>query len=157
MAYVDSILSRRECRDSCLIDVLGELGRYVANNPCTCSIATQRSSRVRARSLHSDRVFASISVATQPSSVAMQRTSRVRALSLRSDRAAYVLGRYVATESLPRAWSLRSDRAMCVLGRCVATKLCACSVVTQRPSFGLCVADLDTCPLFLTIGTQWFD
>uniref|UniRef100_A0A0D2ZTS6 Uncharacterized protein n=1 Tax=Brassica oleracea var. oleracea TaxID=109376 RepID=A0A0D2ZTS6_BRAOL len=96
------------------------------------SVATYRPSRVRARSLRSDRASG-------------------RARPLHSDRAVYVLRRYVATELSDRALvrarslrrdrasrsaqslrsegasesarSLRSDRAVYVLGRYVATEL----------------------------------
>ncbi|KAF3583061.1 hypothetical protein DY000_02031181 [Brassica cretica] len=34
-----------------------QLGRYVATEPCACSVATQRPSRARARSLRSDRAW----------------------------------------------------------------------------------------------------
>ncbi|CAN6801981.1 unnamed protein product, partial [Brassica oleracea] len=44
-----ALKSRRECMDSAWL----ELGRYVATEPCSCS----RPSRVRARSLHSDRAW----------------------------------------------------------------------------------------------------
>ncbi|KAF2612568.1 hypothetical protein F2Q70_00011650 [Brassica cretica] len=46
--------SRRECMDSCHIDVSEELGRYVANERDVCSVATSRPSLARARSLRSD-------------------------------------------------------------------------------------------------------
>ncbi|KAF2539640.1 hypothetical protein F2Q68_00021044 [Brassica cretica] len=53
--------------DSCRIDVLGKFGRYAAIELCTCSVATRRSSRVRARSLRSDRAVCVLSryVATE--------------------------------------------------------------------------------------------
>ncbi|KAF3573370.1 hypothetical protein F2Q69_00059183 [Brassica cretica] len=85
--------------------------------------------------------------------VSYRRSGRVR--SLRNDRAAYVLGRYVATElrlELVRyvATELRLELGRYVatelrlelgryiekLGRYIATEPCACSVATLRPSFG---------------------
>ncbi|KAF2597575.1 hypothetical protein F2Q68_00009677 [Brassica cretica] len=41
---------RRECMDSCRIDVSGKLDRFVTTEACTCSVAL-----ARARSLRSDR------------------------------------------------------------------------------------------------------
>ncbi|KAF3559021.1 hypothetical protein F2Q69_00013114 [Brassica cretica] len=71
--------------------------------------------------------------------VSYRRSGRVR--SLRNDRAAYVLGRYVATElglssiaTRVHARSLRSDQAWLELDRYVATEPCVRSVATQRPS-----------------------
>ncbi|KAG5400741.1 hypothetical protein IGI04_015348 [Brassica rapa subsp. trilocularis] len=94
------------------------------------------SSRVRARSLRSDRAVCVLGryVATEQ----LRRPSSVRARSLRSDRAVCVLGRYVATEQRVRARSLRSDRAACVLGRYVATEQRACST-EQRSDRAACV------------------
>ncbi|KAF3503346.1 hypothetical protein F2Q69_00042647 [Brassica cretica] len=66
------------------------------------SVATQRPSRVRARSLR---------------------------VCVRSDRAWLELGRYIATD-LCGARLLRSDRAWLELGRYVATEPWACSVAT---------------------------
>ena len=46
---------RRECMDSCRIDVSEELGRYVATERNATELATWRPSLARARSLRSDR------------------------------------------------------------------------------------------------------
>ncbi|KAF3507829.1 hypothetical protein F2Q69_00009053 [Brassica cretica] len=45
-----ALKSRRECMDSCCIDVSGKLDRFVTIKTCTCSVAL-----ARARSLRSDR------------------------------------------------------------------------------------------------------
>ncbi|KAF3599745.1 hypothetical protein F2Q69_00036862 [Brassica cretica] len=90
------------------------LGRYVASELGSSSVATSRPSCVRAQSLRSDRAWLEL---------------------------VCVLGRYIATElgwssvatsrpSCVRARSLRSDRAWLELGRYVATEPCACSVAT---------------------------
>ncbi|KAF3505882.1 hypothetical protein F2Q69_00007081 [Brassica cretica] len=50
-----AVKSRRECMDSCGIDVLGKFCHYTSTESCTCSVATKRPSRVRARLLRSDR------------------------------------------------------------------------------------------------------
>ncbi|KAF3525105.1 hypothetical protein F2Q69_00046226 [Brassica cretica] len=124
------------------------------------------SSRVRARSLRSDRAWLELGryVATELglSSVSTDRAvcvlgrygSVATARSLRIDRAVCVLGRYVPTElglssvttqrpNRVRARSLCSDQTVCVLGCYAVTKPCACSVATQRSSrvreLGLCV------------------
>ncbi|KAF3604226.1 hypothetical protein F2Q69_00035793 [Brassica cretica] len=49
--------SRRECMNSCRIDVLGKLDRFVMIETCTCLVATWRPSLARARSLLSDRAI----------------------------------------------------------------------------------------------------
>ncbi|KAF2547621.1 hypothetical protein F2Q70_00021533 [Brassica cretica] len=95
---------RRECMDSCRIDVSEELGRY-------------RPSCVRARSLRSDRAVCVLGryVATELgwSSVATLQPSCVCARSLCSDRAWLELGRYVATE--PCECSVATYRPSCVI------------------------------------------
>ncbi|KAF3565015.1 hypothetical protein DY000_02016138 [Brassica cretica] len=84
-----ALKSRRECMDSCRIDVLGEIGCFVMTEPRTCSIATQRPSLARARPLCRDRVVCVLG---------RYRPKRVRAQSLRTDRAWLELGRHVATK-----------------------------------------------------------
>ncbi|KAF3489503.1 hypothetical protein F2Q69_00054339 [Brassica cretica] len=88
--------SRRECMDSCRIDVLGKLDRFVTIETCTCSVAA------RARSLHSDRAWLELGhyIATKRDarSVSTWRPNLARARSLRSNRMGRALGRYVATE-----------------------------------------------------------
>ncbi|KAF3567236.1 hypothetical protein DY000_02014964 [Brassica cretica] len=75
---------RRECMDSCRIDVSEELGRY-------------RPSLARTRSLRSDRAGRTLSRYVAGRYVATELGSTC-ARSLRGDRAWLVLGRYVATE-----------------------------------------------------------
>ncbi|KAF2619087.1 hypothetical protein F2Q68_00039756 [Brassica cretica] len=79
-----ALKSRREYMDSCRIDVLGKFGRY-------------RPSRVRARSLRSDRAWLELGcfVATEPCacSIATLRPSLALARSLRTDLAWLVRGK----------------------------------------------------------------
>ncbi|KAF2574134.1 hypothetical protein F2Q70_00003354 [Brassica cretica] len=114
---------RRECMDSCRIDVSEELGRYVATERNARSFATWRPSGTDARSLRSDRAWL---VATElgSSSVATNAKHRTRARegSLRSDQTRHnnqtpiLVGCYVASELEPE------------LGRYVGTEL--------EPKFG---------------------
>ncbi|KAF3535067.1 hypothetical protein F2Q69_00022632 [Brassica cretica] len=77
---------RRECMDSCRIDVSEELDRYVATEQNARSFATDRAGRVLCRYVATERDVCS---------VATLRPSLARARSLRSDRAGRVLGRYM--------------------------------------------------------------
>ncbi|KAF2538390.1 hypothetical protein F2Q68_00021223 [Brassica cretica] len=65
------------------------LGRYIATEPCACSVA---------KSLRRDRAVCVLSRYVATELGWSLRPSRVRPRSLRSDRAVCVLGRYVATE-----------------------------------------------------------
>ncbi|KAF2574367.1 hypothetical protein F2Q70_00002990 [Brassica cretica] len=67
------------------------LGRYVATEPCACSVATYRPSRVRARSLRSDRAL------TRARSLRSDR-ALARTWLLRSDRTACMRGNYATVE-----------------------------------------------------------
>ncbi|KAF2555474.1 hypothetical protein F2Q68_00016472 [Brassica cretica] len=84
---------RRECMYSCRINVLEEIGRYVATERDGRSVATLRPSLARARLLHSDRARQTLgcNVATERDvcSAATWRPSLARARSLRSDRATF--------------------------------------------------------------------
>ncbi|KAF3537210.1 hypothetical protein F2Q69_00021457 [Brassica cretica] len=87
-----ALKSRRECMDSCCIDVSGKLDRFVKIETCTCSVAL-----ARARWLRSDQAGRVVNryVATELSSV--------HAWSLRSDRAWLVRGP-IAILELVRGW-----------------------------------------------------
>ncbi|KAF3495794.1 hypothetical protein DY000_02052692 [Brassica cretica] len=99
----DALKSRRECMDSCRIDVLGEFGRYVTTEPRMCSDATDRAVCVLGRYVATElRLELGYYVATElwlelgryvaTELCACSRPSRVRARSLRSDRAWLVRG-----------------------------------------------------------------
>ena len=115
------------------------LDRYVATEPGSSSVATQRTSRTDVRRYVATALWLELgryvetewdgrSVATQrPSLVATQRPSGTDSRTLRSDQAERMLGRYVATELGPgsvatqrprcvHAWLPRIDRAQLVCG-----------------------------------------
>ncbi|KAF3510377.1 hypothetical protein F2Q69_00007425 [Brassica cretica] len=148
--------------DSCCIDVLGE---PVATEPRSCLVTTLRPSRVRARSLRSDRALVRARSLRSDRALACAR-------SLSSDRAVCVHGRYSATEFwLELGRYLRSDRAVCVLatelwlklGRYVATepwlelgRYIATELWLRLPYSSLPVVGSDPCLFPWTIGI-WFD